>query len=164
MLQVAFVQDFVKATRNVTNRDTSFQRAAAWRPGVWSHQLFNADNAQSRAARGDTCDPASEMAKCPRIPMSVSHGVSCSSPSPPPIYLLSCGWAAWGPKATDPRGMSHIVPVILSTGMQLQLNLSLISQKDMELPHFLLNTCWSEVKSLLKKYAQWPPGNLPIFQ
>lgn len=86
---------------------------------MWSHQVFNADNAQSRAVRGDTWNPASEMDKCSRVPMSVSHQVSGASPSPPTSYLLSYGWAAWGPKATDPRGMPQIVPVTLSTGVQV---------------------------------------------
>lgn len=130
-LQIASVQDFVKAARSINSTGTSFQRAAAWRLGVWSHQGFNADNAQSRAVRGDTCDPASEIAKCPRAPVSDSHGVSGSSPSPPPTNLLSCGWAAWGvgQRATDPRGVPQIVPVTLSTGVHRQPNLFWIPRK-----------------------------------
>lgn len=160
LLQVAFVQDFVMATRNTS---TSFQMAAAWRPWVWSHHVFNADNAQSRAVRGDPCDPASDMAKCPCVSVSVSHGVSCSSPSPPPTYLRTVGGLP-GAKGHRSQGYASDCPCDPVNWGAVAAKPFLDSQKDMELLHFLSNTCWSEVKPLLKTYAQWPLGNLPIFQ
>lgn len=49
----------------------------------------------------------------------------------PHLPLHTCGlWVGClGPKATDPRDMPQIVPVTLSTGVQLQPNLSSIPRK-----------------------------------